>query len=344
MSLATPNQFNSLALNASLAPIAVAYSGGADSTALLLLCARQFPGQVQALHVHHGLQAAGDDFVAHCQAFCAALGVPLRVLHVNAQGQTGQSPQDAARNARYNALLGAVLEQNKQLTGVNTAQTAIKTIAIAQHADDQVETLLLALSRGAGAPGLAGMPAQWQRGGLNWVRPLLPYGAQEIRQWLAAQGLAARNPGQGQLGQGWVEDPSNASSAYTRNKIRLQLVPALAEVFPHYRETFARTARHMAQASELLRNLAEQDLLATQSPPRIATLQLLTRARQANALRHWLQTAHQATGSEAQMDELLDQIAACTTRGHRIYMKLAQGFVTRSGDVLAYASAAEGKL
>jgi tRNA(Ile)-lysidine synthase len=338
MNQAAPkNPLDFLALDARQAPIAVAYSGGADSTALLLLCARQFPGQVRALHVHHGLQAAGDDFAAHCEALCRQLGVPLQVLRVNAQAASGQSPQDAARRARYQALLDAVLELNQHLAGVNNAQAAIKTIALAQHGDDQVETLLLALSRGAGVPGLAGMSAQWEQGGLSWARPLLAYGAQDIRAWLNAQGLVARHPGQGQVGQGWVEDPSNASTAYTRNKIRLQLLPALANTFPQYRETFARSARHMAQANLLLGELALQDLSSTGNPPHIAKLQTLARARQANLLRHWLQSAHGVAGSEAQMSELLDQIAACTTRGHHIYIKLAAGFVQRAGEVLQYA-------
>ena len=95
--------------------LAVAYSGGADSTALLLMCAEQFPGQVQAIHIHHGLQAAADDFAAHCAAFCSALNVPLHVVRVHAKHATGDSPEDAARRARYSALSGKVLELNQAL-------------------------------------------------------------------------------------------------------------------------------------------------------------------------------------------------------------------------------------
>ncbi|MFZ2394379.1 ATP-binding protein, partial [Rhodoferax sp.] len=85
-------------------PLAVAYSGGADSTALLLACARKWPGQVVAVHVHHGLQAAGDDFERHCRAVCATLQVPLVVQKVNARHAPGQSPEAAARHARYQAI------------------------------------------------------------------------------------------------------------------------------------------------------------------------------------------------------------------------------------------------
>ena len=143
----------------------MALSGGADSTALLLACARRWPGRVLAIHVHHGLQAAADGFEQHCVALCGQLGVPLRVQRLDARPAPGQSPEDAARQARYQALTAVALEDH--------ALGAIQSIAIAQHADDQVETLLLALSRGAGVAGLAAMPAQWERGGLVWHRPLL---------------------------------------------------------------------------------------------------------------------------------------------------------------------------
>ncbi|HEY5580179.1 MAG TPA: tRNA lysidine(34) synthetase TilS, partial [Rhodoferax sp.] len=134
-------------------PLAVAFSGGADSTALLLACAEKWPGQVHAIHIHHGVQAAGDDFERHCQTFCAQWSLPLVVKRVDARHASGQSPEDVARRARYKAFEAVAL--------VEYAQEAIKSIAIAQHADDQVETLLLALSRGAGLPGMSAMPATW---------------------------------------------------------------------------------------------------------------------------------------------------------------------------------------
>ena len=146
-------------------PLAVGLSGGADSTALLLACAQRWPGQLQAIHVHHGLQAAADGFEQHCRQLCAQLQVPLQVQRVDARPAPGQSPEDAARQARYQAFSAVALD--------GKARVAIKSIALAHHADDQVETLLLALSRGAGVAGLAAMPAQWQRAGLQWYRPLL---------------------------------------------------------------------------------------------------------------------------------------------------------------------------
>ena len=130
--------------------------------------------------------------------------------------------------------------------------------------------------------------------------------------------------------------PTNANTAYTRNRIRHGLLPALAQTFPQFRETFARSTRHAAQAQALLDELAALDLQAAGDPPTIAALRALSRARQGNALRHWLRRAHGTAASAAQLDELLDQIAACTTRGHGIRIKVGAGFVERAGPRLAY--------
>ena len=297
-------------------PLAVAYSGGADSSALLLACAQRWPGQVQAWHIHHGLQAAADTFEAHCRAVCQRIGVPLQVAHVDARPGQGESPEAAARDHRYKTF---------DLLALNPrAQAAIKSVVLAQHADDQVETVLLALSRGSGLPGLAGMPAQWRRGALDYHRPLLPVPGQALRSWLRLRGEA------------WVEDPSNADTAYTRNRIRSQLLPALATVFPAFRTTLARSAQHVAQAQRLLDEVAAADLLACGVPPRLAALQALSPARQGNALRHWLAHAHASVPSAAQLAELQSQIDACRTRGHAIRLKVGRGFVTRHGDALQW--------
>lgn len=299
-------------------PLAVGFSGGADSTALLLACARRWPGQVRAIHVHHGLQPAADGFARHCEDLCQALDVPLAVQRPDARHAPGQSPEDAARQARYKAFEAVAL--------VSQAHNAIKSIAIAQHADDQVETLVLALSRGAGVAGLAAMPARWRRAGIDWHRPLLRVAGADVRQWLRAQG------------QGWVEDPTNADERFTRNRIRARILPVLEAAFPAFRDTFARSALHAAQADELLEELALQDLAIVGAPPRIRALQGLSRARQANVLRHWLRVEHHTTAAAAQLNELLDQVQSCTTGGHRIHIKVGHGFAVRSGPELDWYS------
>ncbi|MGA0569280.1 tRNA lysidine(34) synthetase TilS [Variovorax sp. VNK109] len=293
-------------------PLAVAYSGGADSTALLLAAAALWPGQVSALHVNHQLQPAANGFESHAREFCAAHGIAFHAERVDARHATGESPEEAARIARYTALSRLALQANA--TGV----------LLAQHADDQVETLLLALSRGAGLPGLASMAPSFERHGVQFHRPLLGVRAADIRDWLRKEDVA------------YIDDPTNTNIAFTRNRIRARLLPVLEEVFPQFRDTFVRSARHAAQAQQLLAALAQDDLRSVGDPPRIAGLRQLPRERQANLLRHWLRARHQCGASAAQMEELLDQIDACTTRGHRIHIRLGPGFAQREGDILAW--------
>lgn len=301
-------------------PLAVAYSGGADSTALLHACVLLFPGQVAAVHVHHGLQAAADDFEAHCRARCESLDVPLCVVRVDARKRQGESPEDAARRARYRAL--------RQALAARPGGLDCRTVVLAQHADDQVETVLLALLRGAGLAGLSGMRPAWTESGIVFCRPWLGIEASAIRQWLSARGI------------GHVEDPTNTDPAFTRNRIRSQLLPALESGFPAFRTTVSRTAAHAAQAQALLDEVAAQDLawVSADALPALTIRQLraLSRARQANLLRHWLAHCHATAASSAQLHELLDQIEACRTRGHAITIQVGEGHVERRGEVLAW--------
>jgi len=298
-------------------PLAIGLSGGADSTALLLACTKLWPGQICTWHIHHGLQSAADDFVAHCHVLCQRWGIPLAVRHVQARHAPGQSPEDAARQARY-AAFATLAQQHPK----------IKHIALAQHADDQIETLLLALSRGAGVAGLAAMPECWQRSGITWHRPLLRVHGADVRAWLQARGEA------------WIEDPSNTDQGYTRNRIRAQLLPLLQQALPQFRTTFARSSRHCAEAAELLHELAAVDLACIGCPPLIKALQQLSRSRQGNVLRYWLRSHYGTTPSTAQLDELLAQIAACRTRGHSIHLKMGRGFVYRHDAALEWIAQA----
>jgi tRNA(Ile)-lysidine synthase len=306
--------FSDFAVVTSSAPLAVAYSGGADSTALLHAACVQWPGQVRAIHVNHGLQAAATHFEANCVAVCVQLKVPLHMVKVNAVHGAGESPEDAARKARYTGLADAA------------HALGVSQVLLGQHADDQVETILLALSRGAGLPGLSAMPAVFERAGVQFVRPLLEVSGASLRDWLKQQGHA------------FVDDPSNTDERYTRNRIRLRLLPVLADAFPQFRQTFARSASHAAQAQDLLDEIAAQDLLLVGSPPAIKAMQMLSRPRQANVLRHWLLVCHQARPSTAQLAQLLDQVAACTTRGHQIHLKVANGHVLRAVSHLQWLS------
>ena len=293
-----------------LPPLVVALSGGADSSAMLVACAHRWPGQVRAVHIQHGLQAAADQFVQHCETLCARWHVPLVVHHVQAQHASGESPEEAARNARY--------------TGIENVLTqhwggGLRNVLLAQHADDQAETVLLALSRGAGLPGLAAMPGQRTRGDIHLHRPWLALPGALVRPWLQAQG------------ENWCEDPTNQDTRFTRNRIRAELLPVWAQLFPSFRQTLARTAQHAAQAQTLLDEVAAQDLVQVGQPPLLSALQNLSPARQANVLRHWLKGLG-VRASQAQLQALMQQVQACTTRGHRIHIKVGEGFVHRVED------------
>ena len=292
--------------------IGVAYSGGADSTALLLAAVALWPGRICALHIHHGLQDAAGQFQRVCSELCSSLDIPLYAQRVDARHEPGASPEDAARRARYRAL------------GQLAQQQGLKVVLLGQHANDQVETLLLALSRGAGLPGLAAMPEVLERGGTRFYRPLLQTAPEPLRDWLQRTQTL------------FIDDPSNLDLRYTRNRIRAELLPVLAASFPHFRETFARSAQHAAQGQRLLAELAAEDLLVVGSPPVIRRLQKMSGARQTNVLRHWLSQGHQTAPTTAQMAQLLIQVAACTTRGHQIDIKVGAGQVRRLGERLAY--------
>lgn len=297
-------------------PLAVALSGGADSMALLLACVLRWPGQVHAVHVHHGLQAAADGFAEHCAQWCERWGVPLHVVRVDARADEGQSPEEAARVARYQAIAQAVQQHCPQ----------VQDVALAQHADDQVETMILALSRGAGLPGLSGMPARIERHGLRFHRPWLAVESRQLRAWLTQRQVS------------WVEDPTNQDVRYTRNRVRHNLMPALETCFPAFRQTFARSARHAAQAQALLDDLAALDAQRCGLPPRLSALRELTAERMANLLRYWLASLQrpEARASTAQLDALVRQVQACSTRGHRIDLRVGAGFVRREGDELRW--------
>ncbi len=163
------------------------------------------------------------------------------------------------------------------------------------------------------------MPATWVRRGITYHRPLLRVRASDIRAWVSSQGAAI------------IEDPTNVDEQYTRNRIRARLLPALEATFPQFRDTFARSVAHVVQAQQLLLDIAVQDLASLGAPPLIASVQQLSRPRQANVLRHWLSTSSDTVPSTAQLEELLDQIADCTTRGHQIGIKIGIGVVQRRG-------------
>jgi tRNA(Ile)-lysidine synthase len=301
-------------------PIAVAYSGGADSTFLLHLCVKKWPKAVVAWHINHQLQEAASDFEVHCQTECASLHIPLHIEPVQAGATNGQSPEEAARNARYEAF--------QKMALISHNGSAIRTVFVAQHGDDQIETFLLALTRGAGLAGLSSMPKKWTKNGIDYQRPLLSMSALGIRTWLHDNDIA------------FIEDPSNTDIRYTRNRIRHQLIPSLANNFPHYRQVIARSIGHIAQSADLLNELAQEDLkkisINDTNQIILSEAQKFSPARLSNTLRYWLKSQHQTIASQAQIHELIAQITDCTTRGHKLHIKIGNGFAIRQESALAW--------
>ncbi|AZE98770.1 tRNA(Ile)-lysidine synthetase [Pseudomonas orientalis] len=252
----------------------IAFSGGLDSTVLLHLLATlakiETLPPLSAVHIHHGLQAAADAWPGHCQSVCDGLGVPLHVVRV--QVQPGASLERAARDARYQAFTEVTAAGEVLLTG--------------QHRDDQAETLLFRLLRGAGVRGLTAMPAYRPLARGHLVRPLLEVSRVALENYAGAHQLQ------------WIEDPSNADPRFSRNYLRLRVFPTLNERWPQAVSNLARAVEHLDEAQGLLDELARMDLQTADQPspfpwlplPSLALTPLreLSDARQRNALRHWL--------------------------------------------------------
>jgi tRNA(Ile)-lysidine synthase len=248
----------------------VAFSGGADSSVLLSLLAslRRSSGfALRAVHIHHHLQPQAD-VAATCAAQAAqALHVPFELRHVHIDADSGQSVEAAARSARY-AELDAVLQANEVLV-------------TAHHMDDQLETVLLALMRGAGVAGLAAMPAL-RRLGAHWhVRPLLSIGREQIVRCAQTRKLT------------WVEDRTNADVRFDRNYLRRHVLPLLYERWPAAALTASRSAAHLAEAQGLLDEVADAQLRNARdgSALRASALRRLALPARRNVLRRWLRSA-----------------------------------------------------
>jgi len=241
--------------------VLVGLSGGVDSVVLLHALSRALPG-VRAAHIHHGLSANADRWMRFCRRLCRQLGVPLTVRRVRV-AKKGIGIEAAARAARYAAL----------------GKLDFEVLALAHHLDDQAETVLLNLLRGAGARGASGMAARAAFQGRELVRPLLDLRREAILAYAREHALE------------WVDDESNRSDAFTRNFLRLRIAPLLSERYPRWREALARAARHFARcdadARILLREfLASHGLRAPSEAKLVEMLKQLTAAAPGTRIEH----------------------------------------------------------
>jgi tRNA(Ile)-lysidine synthase len=260
----------------------IAFSGGLDSRALLELLVLLQPAlkyELQAMHVHHGLSPNADRWADFCTQTCRALDVPVEVVHVEVTN-SGHGTEAAARKARYTAL------------------DAVRAdfIVLAHHEGDQAETLLLQMLRGGGVKGLSAMAMHdAQR---KYLRPLLQISRADLLDFATLHQLQ------------WIEDESNADIGYDRNYCRHQILPVIEQRFPAARHTLARTARHLAEASDLLDDLAKLDAASCSQDGRldVVGLKSLSEPRARNLVRWWLSSLEQPLPSMLRLQEMLRQL------------------------------------
>ena len=266
----------------------IAYSGGMDSHVLLHLSAAIKPikRQLRAVYVHHGLQMEADHWAEHCAETADQLAVEFIMLRVCAVAKSGESPEAAAREARYQALRTLIEEQD--------------VLLLAHHQEDQLETVLLQLFRGAGIMGLSGMPAVSPFAQGVMLRPLLDVSRQMIESYADQQGL------------NWIEDSSNQDCKFRRNFLRHQVIPLLKQHWPAVAKTVSRSAGHCAETQTYINTIAS-DLFKRVFNPTDRTLsisQLLihNRYQQQLIVRKWFQVYGERMPAERFIETIFSDV------------------------------------
>lgn len=277
------------------ARLAVAYSGGLDSTVLLHAAAHYASThsvQLFAFHIHHGISANADQWQVHCAETCAKLDIAYDTRCIELHNSDKNGIEEAARISRYVAL------------GDLCRQHGIPLLLTAHHLDDQAETVLLQLLRGSGAAGLSGMdrwntaPSLLGDDKLLMARPLLKVARAVLEEYVAAQQLT------------YIEDESNHDPRYARNALRQQVMPVLAQYFPGFQERFSRSAGHMQTTQRLLIDLAAQDMAvcADGACLDLEHVRQLSGERIDNLLRYWFGLHHLRMPSSAWLSEMRQQL------------------------------------
>jgi tRNA(Ile)-lysidine synthase len=258
-------------------------SGGMDSVVLLHALNHLAPRlgvTLSAMHVHHGISPNADAWARFCTALCERHAIPLEIKYVDiAPLKDAHGIEASARKLRHAAF----------------AESDSPYIALAHHADDQAETLMLQLLRGAGLRGVSAMPFAREQGKQLLLRPLLAFGRTELLAYAQQHALQ------------WIEDESNADDSYPRNFLRHRLFPLLEERFPAWRDTLGRSAQHFAEAAGMLDEVALADGAGEQLLA-VAQLEALSLPRGKNLLRHFLHGQGAPMPQEAQLDDMLRQL------------------------------------
>ena len=268
--------------------IYIGYSGGIDSHVLLHLCASMahLKEKITAVYVHHGLQLEADAWAEHCKKTATGLGVDFKVIRVDAIASQGESPEEVARNARYTAL-----------------RTLIETddvLLVAQHREDQLETVLLQLFRGSGLSGLSAMPAFMNFGKGVLLRPLLNTPKIAVEVYAKLHNLS------------WIEDPSNQSNNFNRNFLRNAIVPLLKQRWPACDKTVARSAGHCSEAQLLLSEQAKKLFLPIfnilDETLTISQLIAYSLTQQRLVIREWFQMLNLKMPSQAFIERIQSDV------------------------------------
>jgi tRNA(Ile)-lysidine synthase len=278
----------------------IAYSGGMDSHVLLHsmhLLAKQHPNwQIRAAHIHHGLSTNANQWLDHCQTVCKNLHIELitKFANVKEQLQPKMSLEELARKLRYE-LLAEILHSDECLL-------------TAQHADDQTETVLMQLFRGAGPKGLSAMPEIKVFAHSQLLRPFLPFTRNMLRQYAITEQL------------NWIEDESNENICHDRNFIRHSLMPIIKERWPGILTTVSRAAKNCSKAVTLLKELATDDyenikgvVVNTISITKLLQIDIL---RQENVLRYWLQLLNLPIPSSKKIAEIINTVCKARIDGN----------------------------
>ena len=266
----------------------IAFSGGLDSHVLLHLCAasRIIKHKITTIYINHGLQKESDSWALHCEEIAKNLSVAYQSISVDARPKTGESPEAAARQVRYEAL-GKLLEKDDVLL-------------LGQHREDQLETFLLQLFRGAGLTGLAAMPEKAAIGKGQLFRPLLDVSQQEIKAYALEQHL------------NWIEDPSNLENDFDRNFLRNEIVPLLKTRWSSLDKTIFRSARHCAQAQQFINKQSKNLLLEAYSDQdltlSITAIKKLDDYELMLVIRQWLQKLGQIMPSEQRLRQIVEEV------------------------------------
>lgn len=280
--------------------IFIGYSGGVDSHVLLHACSaiEKLKPKITAVYIHHGLQQEADNWAIHCEKTAKNLGVEFSIFRVDAHSKHGESPEEAARNARYDVLRNLLSEND--------------VLLIAQHQEDQLETVLLQLFRGSGLKGLAGMPQNMVFGKGKLLRPLLNVSKEEITVYALKHQLL------------WVDDPSNQSTIYDRNFLRCEIIPKLKQRWQSLDKTVSRTAVHCAQAQNLISEMAQTELntvLNEDNSLHIPSLLTYSQTKQQLILREWFAYLNFRMPSQDFLQRMISEVIFAATDRHPILHK-----------------------